>query len=192
MPWREVPGTVEHPQSSLECMCHNGINPNPWLMLYIYDHPSQQKTWILSWTVWADAACAHKSRTCSTLKGLFPVCDRVVETGNGLRLNLGSLSFCCALSSLTAQRRDRVWCVFWRPAALSTLRPPVRSDTMEAEGLGVTERGGRVCEERWVTAPLLKREMERVTDEEGERKTGDRRGGVSQCGQCPGLEERAL
>ena len=134
MPRGEVPGTAEHPQSSLECMCHNGINPYPWLMLYIYDHPSQQKTWIWSWTVWADPACAHKSRTCSPLKGLFPVCDRVVETGNGLRLKLGSLSFCCALSSLTAQRRDRVWCVFWRPAALSTLRPPVRSDTMEAEG----------------------------------------------------------
>lgn len=37
---REVPGTVKHPQSSLECMCHDGINPQPWLMLYIYNHSS--------------------------------------------------------------------------------------------------------------------------------------------------------
>lgn len=56
---REVPGTVEHPQSSLECMCHDGINPQPWLMLYIYNHSSQrchhnsQKIWVSSSTVWA-------------------------------------------------------------------------------------------------------------------------------------------
>lgn len=129
--------------------------------------------------------------TYSTLQGLFPVCGHVVETSNGLRLKLESLSFCCALSSRAAQRRDRVWCVFWRPAALSTLRPPVRTDTMEAERLRVTEKGGRVVRKGGSLHPGKKeRERERETDEEREKER--RGGGGSSCGQCPRLEERAL
>lgn len=68
-PRGEVPGTAEHPQSSLECMCHVGINPQPWLMLYIYNHPSQdchQKTRTSSWTVWADPACVFATRDASS------------------------------------------------------------------------------------------------------------------------------
>lgn len=111
-------------------MCHDGINPQPWLMLYIYNHPSQQchhnsqKTWISSWMVWVDPARVCNPWYVQRPRGPFSVCSHVVESSNGLRLKLESLSFCCALSSLTAQRRNGVWCVFWRPAALSTLRPP--------------------------------------------------------------------
>lgn len=151
----EVPGTAEHPQSSLECMCHDGINPQPWLMLYIYNHPSQhchhnsQKTQISSWTVWADPARLCNSWYVQRPQGPFSVCSRVVETSNGLRLKLESLSFCCALSSLTAQRRDRVWCVFWRPAALSTLRPQHwHYGSWAPQG----DREGRGGREGWVTA----------------------------------------
>lgn len=70
VPRGEVPGTVEHPQFSLDCMCHDDINQQPWLMLYIYNHPSQcchhnsQKIWFSSWTV---SACG----TCSILGGLL-------------------------------------------------------------------------------------------------------------------------
>lgn len=68
VPRGEVPGTAEHPQSSLECMCHDGINPQPWLMLYIYSHPSEhchhnsQKTWVLSWMVGTDVWKSHYVR----------------------------------------------------------------------------------------------------------------------------------
>lgn len=52
---REVGGTVEQ-QPSLECMCHNAINSEPWLMFCIYNHPSQrchrngQRTRVSSWS----------------------------------------------------------------------------------------------------------------------------------------------
>lgn len=119
--------------------------------------------------------------TYSSLQGLFPDCGHVVETSNGLRLKLESLSLCCALSSLTAQKRDRVWCVFWRPAALSTQRPPVRTDTMEAERLGVTERRGRVVRKGGSLHPCKKeeRERDRQMKRERERKRGDGVGGGS-------------
>lgn len=94
----------------------------------------------------------------------------VVETSNGLRMKLESLSFCCALSSLTAQKRDRVWCVFWRPAALSTQRPPVRSDTMEAERLRVTERRGRVVRKGGSLHPCKKKKRKRDRQMRRERE----------------------
>lgn len=56
---REVSGTVEQ-QPSLECMCHNSVYSEPWLMLCIYNHPSQcchhngHRTWVCSWMVWAN------------------------------------------------------------------------------------------------------------------------------------------
>lgn len=56
---REVSGTVEQ-QPSLECMCHYGINSEPWLMFCICNHLSQhchrsgQRTRVSSWMVWAD------------------------------------------------------------------------------------------------------------------------------------------
>lgn len=126
VPRGEVPGTAEHPQSSLECMCHDGINPQPWLMLYIYSHPSEH--------------CHHNSQkhgfnlerlelmfgspgTYNLLEGPSSVSSHVAVSHKELIFELESLSFCCPRSSLTAPKRDRVWCVFWRPAALSTLRP---------------------------------------------------------------------
>lgn len=106
--------------------------------------------------------------------GPFAVCSHVVETGNGLRLKLESLSFCCALSSLTAQRRDKVWCVFWRPAALSTLRPlhwhygraePLRVTGREGWGMGgVGGKGGSL--------QPGKRESERKRDRQRRRGEG--------------------
>lgn len=75
----EVPGTTEHPQSSLECMCHDGINPQPWLMLYIYNHPSQHCHHKRSAKHGARLKQFESSRlvfatrdTCSILGGFYP------------------------------------------------------------------------------------------------------------------------
>lgn len=53
--------------------------------------------------------------------------------------------------------------------ALSTLRPPVRTDTMEAERLGPTARRGRVMREKGGSL----RPGKKTAKERKERKRGD-------------------
>lgn len=140
---REVSGTVEQ-QPSLECKCHYGINSEPWLMFCICSHPSQhchrsgQRTWVPSWMVWTDLVLGTRGVTTS----------RVFEGPQ-------SLFFGCALIFLNVQRSDVNWCVFWRPAALSTAMPPVCTGTMQAECPRATEREGRVASKGGSLHPVL-------------------------------------
>lgn len=71
----------------------------------------------------ADPSCVWDSWYTERPSGPVSVWSHVVGTSNGLRLKLESLSFCCSQRTLTVSRRDVVWCVFWRRAALSTPRP---------------------------------------------------------------------
>lgn len=142
---REVGGTVEQ-QPSLECMCHNGINSEPWLMFYIYNHPSQlchrngQRTRVSSWCVWLIQFSVGPI--------LHITFFRVFPKVTMLSLFMASeskcsLRVCAKLSNL--QRSDINWCIFWTPAALSTATSPVCTDTMENECLRETEREGKVA-----------------------------------------------
>lgn len=166
-------------------------------MFCIYNHSSQrchhksQKTRVSSWMILRWSASCVGLWECPASSRVFPVvCSPTVKSGNGLRVKLESVSFVCALSFVNVQRSDCNWCVFWRSAALSTATPRV-CNTMEADCLGLKERGG--CMEVWVTAPwFIKRCRE---NRHKDRERGVNCGGrvtASVASQCRRQEEREL
>lgn len=166
-------------------------------MSCIYNHPSQrchhngQRTRLSSWLVWADPLLVWDSGNVQ-----HPVvCSPTVSSVHGPRVELESafLFFGRALSFLNVQRSGSNWCVFWRPAALSTATAP--SLHRHHGGWlpqGVRE-GRKGCKEAWVTAPWFRERCKENTDRERER-WGNCGGRVtaSVASQCPRQEEREL
>lgn len=110
--------------------------------------------------------------TFSLLEGLFLSAAMLLSSVMAWDSDSSPCPF-VALSSLTAQRRDRVWCVFWRPAALSTLRPlRWHYGSWAPEGDRGGEWWGWGGSEGWVTA------IEQQTEQEREER---RRWGEGAC-----------
>lgn len=79
---------------------------------------------------------------------------------------------------------------------MSTVTPSVCTETVEADCLGLTERGGKVARKGGSLHPGLQRCRE-ITDRESERKRETERGkpwgkGNSVASWCPRQEEREL
>lgn len=98
-----------------------------------------------------------------------------------------------ALIFLNVQRSDINWCVFWRPAALSTAMPPVCTSTMQnASGRQRGKGGqGRVGHCTLFYRVMQRKDRQRDRDRERGRNCGGRVT-ASVASQCPRQEEREL
>lgn len=98
---------------------------------------------------------------CAASSRVFPVvCSPTVESVHGQRVELESVFFGCALSFLNVQRSGGNWCVFWRPAALSTVRPQSAPTPWRLIASG-WQRGGKRLQGRAGHCTLVYREMQR-------------------------------
>lgn len=147
-----------------------------------------RKTRISSRTVWADPARVCNSWYVQHPRGPFfffffyAVCSHVVETSNGLRLKLESLSFCCALSSLTEEGTGGLMCLLKACCFVNTEASALTLWKLSASGWRRGE--GRVGH----CTLVKKRRRERETDRgrEGEREATVGGGGCQLVWPAPG------
>lgn len=175
---REGSGTVEQ-QPSLECMCHCGINSEPWLMFCICSHPSQRSENtgpILSGLNWSSS----RDSWCNVLRGLWRSAVLVL--------------WLCTYLSKCAEERCQLMCLLKACCFVNSDAPGLHHAGWTPGG-GATERGGRVCEQGWVTAPCFMERCREKTDRDREVGMGGDCGGrvtASVASQCPRQEEREL